>query len=64
MPLRNDLKARKPGEPLLPIVLRELRRERNLLIGAVLTTAILAPFGYGWAWFALWLLPSATWLLG
>ncbi|WP_293900948.1 fatty acid desaturase family protein [Phenylobacterium sp.] len=29
--------------------------------GAAVTIAVTAPFGYWWAWFALWWLPQATW---
>jgi fatty acid desaturase len=47
----KKLKARKPGEPALPIVWAK--------IAAVILVTSLA--GYWWAWFALWLLPRATW---
>lgn len=59
---RARLKARKAGEPVLPIVLEEVRRKRRFLAGAVATIALTAPFGLWWAWFVLWLLPQATWL--
>ena len=55
------LKARKAGEPLLPIIVEEIRRKRRWLAGGVVITAIGAPFGAWWAWPVLWLLPQATW---
>jgi fatty acid desaturase len=56
------LKARKPGEPLAPIITTEAWRHRTLLIGGVVMSAGLAPFGLWWVWTVLWLLPKATWL--
>jgi len=55
------LKARKAGEPLLPIIGKEIVKQRRWLLvnGAVILATSLA--GYGWAWFLLWLLPRATW---
>jgi len=55
------LKARKAGEPVLPIVWKEIVKQRRWLLvnGAVILATSLA--GYWWAWFALWLLPRATW---
>lgn len=55
------LRARKPGQPVLPIVLEELRRKRRWLLGGVIITAIGAPFGAWWAWPVLWLVPQFTW---
>jgi fatty acid desaturase len=58
---RARLKARKKGAPVLPILAEEAWRLRRwfglnaILIGA--TSAV----GLWWAWFALWLLPRATW---
>ncbi|MEW6019273.1 MAG: fatty acid desaturase family protein [Pseudomonadota bacterium] len=59
--LRDQLAARKPGEPLTPILMAELKRKRRFLIGAAVTIAVTAPFGLWWVWFVLWLLPQATW---
>ena len=54
---------RHRGEaPLAPILREVLRRKRRFLIGMAVTAAATAPFGYWWAWPALWLLPQATWL--
>lgn len=60
--VRSQLAARKPGEPLWPILKGEIVRKRRMLIGAAVTIALTAPFGLWWAWFVLWLLPQATWL--
>ncbi|WP_304190906.1 fatty acid desaturase family protein, partial [Phenylobacterium aquaticum] len=55
------LKARKAGEPILPIIAEEIRRKRRWLLGGVVITAIAAPFGAWWAWPVLWVLPQFTW---
>ena len=57
----KKLRARKAGEPALPIVWAEIVKQRRWLLtnGAVILVTSLA--GYWWAWFALWLLPRATW---
>ena len=59
--LMARLKARKPGQPLLPILAEEVRRKRRWLLGGVIITAIGAPFGVWWAWPVLWVLPQFTW---
>jgi fatty acid desaturase len=55
------LAARKPGEPVLPLIGAEIVKQRRWLLvnGAVILATSMA--GYWWAWFALWLLPRATW---
>ncbi|HEX3916985.1 MAG TPA: fatty acid desaturase family protein, partial [Caulobacteraceae bacterium] len=57
----KKLAARKAGEPVLPIVGQEIAKQRRWLLvnGAVILVSSL--LGYWWAWFALWLLPKATW---
>ncbi|MGH6986198.1 MAG: fatty acid desaturase family protein [Caulobacteraceae bacterium] len=55
------LKERKPGEPLLPIIGAEIRRQRRWLIFNGLAIALFAAVGLWWVWFALWLVPRATW---
>ncbi|HZZ90219.1 MAG TPA: fatty acid desaturase family protein [Caulobacteraceae bacterium] len=57
----KKLKARKAGEPALPLVWSEILKQRRWLLvnGAVILATSLA--GYWWAWFLLWLLPRATW---
>ncbi|MES2342202.1 MAG: fatty acid desaturase family protein [Pseudomonadota bacterium] len=59
--LAARLKARKPGQPLAPILIEEIRRKRRWLLGGVIITAIGAPFGAWWAWPVLWVLPQFTW---
>jgi fatty acid desaturase len=59
--LQARLRARKPGEPVMPILLEEIRRKRRWLLGGVVVTAIGAPFGAWWAWPVLWLIPQFTW---
>ena len=56
-----NLKTRKSGEPLAPIVFGEIYRQRRWLIGNAIGLAVLSLAGYWWAWFVLWLLPRATW---
>jgi fatty acid desaturase len=59
--LAARLKARRSGEPLWPILGEEIRRQRRWLIFNGLAIAAFGAAGYGWGWFALWLLPRATW---
>ncbi len=65
--LQYELKTRAKGAPVLPIIWRDIVRQRRFFI--VNGIAILA-FGvagmalgrdWWWGWFALWLLPRATW---
>jgi fatty acid desaturase len=58
---QKRLKARKPGEPMLALVWSEIAKQRRWLLvnGAVILITSLV--GVWWAWFALWLLPRATW---
>ena len=56
------IRARKRGQPLLPILKDAVVQRRRFLIGAAATIAATAPFGLWWAWFVFWLLPKATWL--
>ena len=60
--LFKRIAARKPGESAMGIVVDFVRRRPRFFIGAALTIAATAPFGFWWAWFVLWWLPSATWL--
>jgi fatty acid desaturase len=55
------LKARAAGEPLWPILAEEARRQRRWLIFNALAIALFSAAGWWWGWFALWLLPRATW---
>jgi fatty acid desaturase len=55
------LKARKKGQPVLPIIGAEIVKQRRWLLVNAAAIVITSFAGYGWAWFALWLLPKATW---
>jgi len=55
------LKARAAGQPLLPILADEIRRQRRWLIFNGLAIAAFSLAGYPWGWFLLWLAPRATW---
>ncbi|MBL8556817.1 MAG: fatty acid desaturase family protein [Phenylobacterium sp.] len=61
-PLIRRIRERKPGESALSILARFVTSRPKFFLGAIATIAVTAPFGYGWAWFVLWWLPSATWL--
>ncbi|WP_293676251.1 fatty acid desaturase family protein [uncultured Phenylobacterium sp.] len=56
------LGAWRLGQPLWPILKDAVVSRRRMLLGMAVTIAVTAPFGFWWAWFALWLLPQATWL--
>ena len=53
------LKARQEGT--LAVLADEARRQRRWLIVNALAIAGFAAIGVWWGWFALWLLPRATW---
>ncbi len=53
------LKARQ--EPVLAVLADEVRRQRRWLIFNGLAIAGFTAAGAWWGWFALWLLPRATW---
>jgi fatty acid desaturase len=55
------LEAREAGEPVLPILAGEAWRLRRWIIVNGLAITAFSAAGYPWAWFALWLLPRATW---
>jgi len=59
--LTANLKARKAGEPALPILGNEIYRQRRWLVVNGLAIAAFSAVGLWWVWFALWLLPRATW---
>ncbi|MDQ2861694.1 MAG: fatty acid desaturase, partial [Pseudomonadota bacterium] len=59
--LVGRLKVRKAGEPLLPILGDEIVRQRRWLIVNGVAIAAFSLLGLWWVWFALWLLPRATW---
>jgi len=59
--LISRLSNRKPGEPMLPILTNEAYRQRRWLIMNGVAIAAFSAAGFWWGWFALWLLPRATW---
>ncbi|MEO8927651.1 MAG: fatty acid desaturase family protein [Caulobacteraceae bacterium] len=59
--LTARLKERQAGAPLLPILGDEIVRQGRWLIVNGLFIAAFSAAGLWWAWFALWLLPRATW---
>ncbi len=59
--LVRRLKARQPGEPLLPILAEEVRRKPRWLMGGVVITLFGSAFGVWWAWPVFWVLPQASW---
>ena len=59
--LQARLKTRAPAAPVLPILADEISRQRRWLIFNGLALTAFSLVGLWWAWFALWLLPRATW---
>jgi len=59
--LTAKLKSRQAGEPVAPILIDEIIRQRRWLIVNALFIAAFSAAGYWWAWFALWMAPRATW---
>jgi fatty acid desaturase len=59
--LVSKLAERKAGEPVLPILADEVRRQRRWLAFNALAIVGFTAAGVWWGWFALWLLPRATW---
>ncbi|MBL8772478.1 MAG: fatty acid desaturase family protein [Phenylobacterium sp.] len=61
-PLFRRIRERKPGDSVASILWKFVRSRPKFFVWGAVTIALTAPFGYGWAWFVLWWLPSATWL--
>lgn len=59
--LVRRLRDRSPGQPVLPILVEEVRRKRRWLLGGVVITLVGGAFGVWWAWPVFWVLPQATW---
>ena len=60
--LGAQLKVRKPGERLLPVLADEIYHQRRwIFTNAVAAVAIGVATGAWWGWFAVWLAPRATW---
>ncbi|HET6971055.1 MAG TPA: fatty acid desaturase, partial [Phenylobacterium sp.] len=60
-PFFKRLAHPQPGESRLAITSKFVIGRWRFFAGAALTIALTAPFGFWWAWFALWWLPQATW---
>ena len=56
------LRMRKAGQPVLPIIVQEIKDKRRWLGFGLAVTAAGAPLGLWWIWPVLWVLPQATWL--
>ena len=61
-PLFRRIAERTPDQSVPGILGKFVRSRPRFFIGAAVTIAATAPFGFWWAWFVLWWLPSATWL--
>ena len=55
------LSARKPGQPLWPVLKAQALRQKRLLISNGLGLLAFSLAGYAWVYVALWLVPMATW---
>ncbi len=55
------LYARKPGQPLWPVLKAQILRQKRLLISNGLGLLAFSLAGYAWVYIALWLVPMATW---
>lgn len=58
----EGVRGRAAGESALRAFGRELAKDRRFLVANGLGLAAFTAAGQAWAWFALWLLPMATWL--
>ena len=61
-PFFKRLANPRPGETRLAVAWVLIKHRPRFFLGAAVTLAATAPFGFWWAWFVLWWLPSATWL--
>lgn len=60
--LAGQLRNRRQGDPLWPLLSAEARRQRVFLLLNAAGFGAFALAGLGWAWLLMWLLPMATWL--
>ena len=60
-PLFKRLARPQAGETRPGITRKFIANRWRFFAGAAVTIALTAPFGFWWAWFALWWLPQATW---
>jgi len=55
------LYARKPGQPLWPVLKAQILRQKRFLISNGLGLLAFSLAGFAWVYVALWLVPTATW---
>ena len=55
------LYARKPGQPLWPVLKAQALRQKRFLISNGLGLLAFSLAGYAWVYVMLWLVPMATW---
>jgi len=60
-PFFKRLAKPQPDETRLGLTRKFVVNRWRFFAGAAVTIALTAPFGFWWAWFALWWLPQATW---
>jgi fatty acid desaturase len=60
-PFLKRLGSPPAGETRLSVTRKFIVGRWRFFAGAAVTIAVTAPFGFWWAWFALWWLPQATW---
>ena len=60
--LAAALKARKPGEFLLAVLIVELKRQPHFYFQNAVGLLLFSAAGLWWAWVLMWLLPMMTWL--
>ena len=60
--LTAALHARRPGQPVWPLLAAELQNQRAFYVCNVLGLLAFSSAGLGWVWWLMWLLPMATWL--
>ena len=60
--LADQLRARDGSTSWVSVALVELQRQPHFYAQNALGLAVFSALGWGWAWFAMWLLPMASWL--
>ena len=56
------MRARRPGESALSLLVEEFARDRRFLLDNAIVVTVCAAAEWWWVWLTLWLLPMATWL--
>jgi fatty acid desaturase len=60
--LTTALKARKPDESLLAVLIVEIKRQPHFYFQNAVGLLLFSAAGLWWAWVLMWLLPMMTWL--